>query len=161
MTHPKNANKDQQVCQQPNWGVDDFDETAQKNIHADEVLELQPAVNRHQEMPHVLFWHSAPWVSLSALWFLGPLPFNTQRTASAWKYIFLFEADPSLSAPLTDRFLHSILTERCCRWAQAGSGSSSLWKVGPDSGHSTPPPIWTTDLQSAERGVSNQQETGQ
>lgn len=50
---------------------------SQKNLHTDEVLELQPAVNRHQEMPHVLFWHPAPWVSLSALWFLGPLPFNT------------------------------------------------------------------------------------
>lgn len=30
MTHPKNANKDQQVCQQPNLGVDDFEETNKK-----------------------------------------------------------------------------------------------------------------------------------
>lgn len=41
LTHPKNANKDQQVCQQPNLGVGDFDETAKKNIHADEVSESQ------------------------------------------------------------------------------------------------------------------------
>lgn len=72
-----------------------------KNIHTDEVLELQLAVNRNQEMPHVLFFHSAPWVSLSALWFLGPLPFNTQRTASACKYIYIYIPFWSRSQPFS------------------------------------------------------------
>lgn len=82
----------------------------------------------------------------------------TENSLEIYGYIDLFEADPSLSAPLTDWFLHSTLMERCCHWAQSGSGSWSLWKVGPDSGHSTPPPIWTTDLQ--KRRERRQQSAG-
>lgn len=85
----------------------------------------------------------------------------TQRTVLARKYSPFFEADHSLSARLTDWYRHSIPMACCYRWAQEGSGSSSLWRVGPSSGRSTPPPVWTTDLQSTERGISYQQETGQ
>lgn len=38
-------------------------------------------------MPYALFCRSAPAASFSALWFLGPLPFSTQRTALALKYL--------------------------------------------------------------------------
>lgn len=79
--HPKNANKEQPVCQQRNLGSDDLNETAKKKKknHTDQVLDLQLVVNHPPEKPHLLLWRSAPRVSLSALWFLGPLPFNAHR----------------------------------------------------------------------------------
>lgn len=53
------------------------------NIPADQLLERQPTVNCDQKkMPYVPFCHSAPEVSLSALWFLGPAPWNTQENNS-------------------------------------------------------------------------------
>lgn len=49
---------------------------------------------------------------------------------------------------LTEWFLHSIPVGHWHCWAQTGSVSPSLWRVGPGSGHSTAPLTWTTDLQT-------------
>lgn len=155
--HRKNVNKEQPVCQQCNLGSDDLNETAKKKKKSHWSSFRTPAGGKS---PSPLAFRSKS-LTLSSLVSWPTSLQCTQRTVLAGKYIPFFEADHSLSARLTDWYRHSILMACCYRWAQEGSGSSSLWRVGPSSGRSTPPPVWTTDLQSTERGVSYQQETGQ
>lgn len=128
--HPKNANKEQPVCQQRNLGSDDLNETAKekKKKKSDWSSFRTTAGGKspsRNASPSLLAFRSKS-LTLSS-WVSWPTSLQcTQRTVLARKYIPFFEADHSLSARLTDWYRHSILMLCCYRWAQEGSRSSSL-----------------------------------